>query len=883
MRSFLFFSLLFFLVSRSEFYFGKNKVQSKRLHFQMIESPDFVIYFPSSAKRLAFFAKRVCEEQCDFLKRSLNVKVKDKVPVILYSSFSDFSETNVVLDLIEEGVGGFSEFLKRRVVVPFDGSYRRFERVLRHEVSHIFLSEFFSKRKGFSLFEVSAGIPFFVSEGFCEWAASRFLGSDDFSEFFLRDYVVNNRFSFEELMRDRSFLSYRLGETFFGFVSERYGEEKVFEFLKGVKRNGFAESFKSCFGKKEKSFFEDFSEYLKVKYLPLYSLSLRESLFTSVLPEKNVLFPVIAPKGDKVLFLLNGDDPALCLVDLSAGRIKRKRVFKGLRVLRRVFAMSSFPEEEIAVFLSRNGERVLEILSSDFRLKRRFVVGLDDCFEPSFSPDGREIVFCGVKDGGSDLYRIEVESGRVTRLTFDSFDEFSPSFSPDGETIFFARSNGRRMAICALGVKGWRVEERAGGFSFVSDPICLSSGEVLFISEGRQIFMMRNGEFFRTNLFSGFFNLSIGEGDKVCFSYYKKGGYRIGLCNLEVIKEILEPVSYRPEEVSLVSEEEGESGRPIGFSLSADFISGGLSFTPGFFSGYCLLALSDILGDHRFYLMTDLSGVIDFSNFYLSYWYLKERIDYNLTVYQFTDGFETSDLIYLWRERLLSPLVSYPISREKRVETGIMLLSSNTWVYEKRGEEFSLLDSYSSREFPYFLSYVFDDTKAGVFGPRKGERGRVSGEVSFWGRNYLTTYLDLRSYLNLFSDYILALRFFGIGSFGREPDSFSLGGEVCRGYDYYEFHDSTGNFLAQTQIEFRFPLIEEIKFGFPPVSFKGIGGRVFLDGAFLLGLKWRKIFGAGFGITVFVPPFPIRLDFSYPLSETEEKRWHFSLFLGEEF
>jgi ketosteroid isomerase-like protein len=62
---------------------------------------------------------------------------------------------------------------------------------------------------------------------------------------------------------------------------------------------------------------------------------------------------------------------------------------------------------------------------------------------PSFSPDGRFVAFTSTRDGGRDLYRVEIAGGSVLRLT-KGFDVWSQaSWSPDGKRILFsAKSSG---------------------------------------------------------------------------------------------------------------------------------------------------------------------------------------------------------------------------------------------------------------------------------------------------------------------------------------------------------------------------------------------------------------------------------------------------------
>jgi TolB protein len=49
---------------------------------------------------------------------------------------------------------------------------------------------------------------------------------------------------------------------------------------------------------------------------------------------------------------------------------------------------------------------------------------------PEFSPDGRHIVFASNRDGQSQLYSMNLETGKTRRLTWQTGECFSPAWSP---------------------------------------------------------------------------------------------------------------------------------------------------------------------------------------------------------------------------------------------------------------------------------------------------------------------------------------------------------------------------------------------------------------------------------------------------------------------
>ncbi len=63
---------------------------------------------------------------------------------------------------------------------------------------------------------------------------------------------------------------------------------------------------------------------------------------------------------------------------------------------------------------------------------------------PDWSPDGRSIVFSSRPDleTQSDLYRVEVATGKTVQLTDTETSERFPSWSPDGRTVYFSTGEG---------------------------------------------------------------------------------------------------------------------------------------------------------------------------------------------------------------------------------------------------------------------------------------------------------------------------------------------------------------------------------------------------------------------------------------------------------
>ena len=120
------FALLATLAMTAQSYgqaFGKNKVQYETFNWKYIQSEHFDIYFVEGTERIAEFTAETAEGAPKGLEKHWNYTLEGRVTIVTYRSHNTFQQTNVTTGLPEESLGGFTEFFKNRVVIPFTGNY----------------------------------------------------------------------------------------------------------------------------------------------------------------------------------------------------------------------------------------------------------------------------------------------------------------------------------------------------------------------------------------------------------------------------------------------------------------------------------------------------------------------------------------------------------------------------------------------------------------------------------------------------------------------------------------------------------------------------------------------------------------------------------------
>ena len=550
---------------------------------------------------------------------------------------------------------------------------------------------------------------------------------------------------------------------------------------------------------------------------------------------------------------------------------------------------------------------------------------------PLFAPDGKRMAYLSERNGISNLYihhfdrptgyfdPVLIDSGAVSDVNLsqlESLNDYPVTNIISGVLQINWDRNANKMVFSSF---------NKGGFDIymVNNPMEMSP-KVLRDTEFVKDMKSEKLPVYARNWQSDKKTpQSITKGDQsspISYSNYVFTRYKMDKAKEEEEKIVeLDTTTY-------LNAEGDFKVRKYKLKFSPDVVTGAAGYNTFFgFSGYTTFAFSDLLGDHKIFLNVNLVSDLKNSDLSIFYLNLKKRISLGFGGYHLAWVFSNGFQLQRYRNYGLNVLASYPFSKFSRLE------GSLNW-YNILLENLSLSSAEDERVSTILptISYVHDSVLWGYTGPIDGSRYALSllasPKYETNSRDFRTVSADYRKYFMLNREYSMAFRMSGAASFGDNPQRFFLGGidnwinyktknggfrtnsigdiffsefvTPLRGARYYE---AEGSRYLLANMEFRFPLIQFLGLGFPPIRLFNIRGVMFYDigTAYFPGKnwysndKWRAtevgedgkrrfkdlVSGYGVGARVYFLYFLMRIDvaWNYDLEGSSKPMWYISL------
>jgi Tol biopolymer transport system component len=546
-------------------YFGQNKVRYKNLKFNVLQTPHFELYYYLKNDSLVKRFAKESEVWYDLHQQVFRDTFKKKNPIILYSNHGDFQQTTALQGDIGVGTGGVTEGMKNRVIMPVTQLNHQTRHVVGHELVHAF--QYHSLIEGDSTnLENIANLPLWMVEGMAEYLS---IGKvDAYTSMWMRDAMLNKDIpTLKQLTTSNKYFPYRYGQAFWSYIGSTYGDTVIVPFFKETAKYGYEMAIKRTFGYDEKTLSNLWKTSIENAYKPYLKDTAQVPVGRRIIDDKNGgehynVAPAISPDGKYVAFLSEKEllSIDLFLADAQTGKILRKLTSKirnthidEFNFIESAGAWS--PDSKrfaFSVFSSGRNKLVVVDVENGRTSLTASVPGVEEFSNLSWSPNGNDIVFSGLKQGQSDLYTYNIQSKKVTQLTNDRYSDYQPSYSGDGSKIVFSSDRTTldgsttnvditfNLAMLDLATK-----------KVINIPVFNGANNLnpQFSSDNQSIYFLSNRDGFRnlyrfnlntsvleqlTNYFTGISGitefspaLSISRNNDVLYSYYRAQKYSI--------------------------------------------------------------------------------------------------------------------------------------------------------------------------------------------------------------------------------------------------------------------------------------------------------------------------------------------------------------------
>ena len=892
------------------------------------------LYYYPEEERLAASALQWAEASYDTLALRFGHEVSTRIPLVIYASHIDFEQTNILPFVPPEGLLGATDFLKRRVTMPFRGNLAEFRNTLRHEMVHVFQFSMISNVYHESPRTAQVGIPLWWTEGLAEyWSA----GQDARDEMILRDLTYTGRLpGIEQLKYYTGLLVYPLGGRLHQWLADNYGAWRVALFYRELNRyDSFEAAIQGIYGRSLKQLNEEFQYAMRQEYYPdaatrappamlgheVVRLAIKPALRAVAgadsAPEAYFASPVT---GYMTIYRrrLDGRGPPHEVVVTGKG--------EGLESMHPFDSRMDASRPGLLLFSARFHDRdALVIWDVDRRrlVGRYQFPGIVSILSPAWMPDHASIVFSGLADNGmSDLYRVALPGGSLTRLTDDAYQDLDPAPAADGRRIVFTSdrtAGGEHGAVNVfmLDLGAQAITQLTAGPWVDETPSWGPDGRIYFTSSrggmlnvwsmdtlgnGRRESSTWSGAFDAVPLASG--GLIAGSFQNGSFNIYRLGPDSAA----ETQTFALEPHAaagtwqWEPAPAVAVTDTSSERYRR---TLTLDFAAGGVSVTPGYggVQGAAFL-LSDLLNDHLLFGSIgsfqgrDLGSFFQNLNGSLIYINQRHRVNWGIGAYRFAGRVFEGDLVASYEERAEGAIgmLRYPLSRFSRVEGTVTVEHSDRFDFDLPTVDDPHREGLITSNY---VSFVRDNSLWIPSGPIDGFRlALTAGIASDFSHARFDNYLlsaDLRRYFRLGNHSTYATRLYGFWSGGDRPRRINIGGTTgLRGYP--NFGHIIGAKAWMVNQELRFPLLNRLVFGTPlgDLVLPEFQGAFFVDfgQAWLVNRTTRPVLGSlGGSVRLAVAPLAvIRMDAGirfgardalvYGLSPKQRDRGFFQVFFG---
>lgn len=437
----------FYYGSQQEF--GKNRVQYQPFNWTYYGFDRYQVYLYEGGQELAQYVAKRAEIELENIERKLDFQFEDKLQILVYTNQGDFRQSNVGLSNEENGnLGGVTKISGTKLAVYFKGDHHDLNKQIRAGIAEVLINDMMYGGRARDMVKNSTllVLPDWYKKGLISYLSEDWNIDLDNA---IMDGINNDKYySFNKLTGDEAV---QAGHALWNYIADSYGEasipnvlymtkvsrsvENSFSFVLGTTTQTIVYEWIDSFAKRNLN--ADTSRYLP-KSAPI---------LTNPKSFRNYYQLKISTDGKNVAYVTNELSQYKVYVKSLQKDSKPKRIAKWGPKIERLNDLSYpllawNPRGNVLAMINEK-KGVIYLNTYNLDEKETFskpITGIEKINDFGYSPDGKKIVFSGVKKGKgqADIFIFTINAGGLEQITNDVWDDNQPRFVNKGNQILFS-------------------------------------------------------------------------------------------------------------------------------------------------------------------------------------------------------------------------------------------------------------------------------------------------------------------------------------------------------------------------------------------------------------------------------------------------------------
>lgn len=448
---FCFILMVFLQESHSQFYngsqltFGKNRVQHQKFNWTYFRTTKFDVYFYPNGKELAQYTLYKAPVFIEEIERMLNFSSSKKLQFIVYTTQSDFRESNFAFDNDDfYNQGGVTNIYGTKIYLYFDGDHGHLDKMIRSGIMNIYAHLLVEGQSvGSNITSESLNnVPVWYYSGLASYVGENWNSEIDA---YVKNGILTKKYvDFDQLSPvDATYA----GHSFWKFIVDRYGKNAIANILHTTRTSrSYERGFYYVTGVSYEKLLVDWYRY----YFVMYRKDTKKEL-----PEGEELVPKPKTKREYSNIIFSPDGESYAYTTNEAGQVKIWLKTPGVKKPKKIFTryqkvednpdltypkLAWHPNGEILGFTIEDRGRCYyyPYMIEDNKLEKRLLVDVEKITDWSYSDDGRLMLFSGFRHGQSDIFIYSFLSRSIQNITNDIYDDYQPRFMNNQKKIIFS-------------------------------------------------------------------------------------------------------------------------------------------------------------------------------------------------------------------------------------------------------------------------------------------------------------------------------------------------------------------------------------------------------------------------------------------------------------